>query len=223
MIRISGLAFSYGTTEVFRDLSLEIPKGDFLLLEGDSGSGKTTMLRLIAGLEKPSAGRIFLAGEEVSSPETCHPPHRRGIGMVFQTPALYPNLPVGDNIGFALQEPSRDRIGKLLEMVELEGFAGRMPAELSGGQAHRVALARALAPEPGILLLDEALSHLPEALRGRMQSLIDTFAAANACTVIQVSHDNSTADRAARRKMTLRDGKLHPYPRSSGKEEAGSH
>jgi len=222
MIRVSGLAFSYGKTEVFRDLSLEIPKGAFLLLEGDSGSGKTTLLRLIAGLERPSAGRIFLAGEEVSSPKNCRAPHLRNIGMVFQTPALYPNLSVGDNIGFALEQPDSDRITEVLEMVELEDFAGRMPAELSGGQAHRVALARALAPEPGILLLDEALSHLPEALRGRMQSLIDTFAATTACTVIEVTHDSRTESRG-RRRVRLHNGRLDPQLLSSGMEEAGSH
>jgi len=226
MIRISGLGFSYGPHEVLRDLSLEISRGESLLLEGDSGSGKTTLLRLIAGLERPSCGMISIDGQVVSTPTTCRPPHLRGIGMVFQTPALYPNLSVEDNIMFALgkrsREQSRRRVDELLALVELEGLAGRTPAELSGGQAHRVALARALAPQPAVLLLDEAFSHLPGSLRTRMQTLVDLFVADTEATVIQVSHDDPVEARG-RRRMILRDGRLHPHPRNSGTEDAGRH
>ncbi len=211
MIEISGLSFSFGHTRVLDGLDLKLAPGARLFLSGDSGSGKTTLLRLIAGLDFPSAGRILLGGREVSRPDWCLDAHQRGISMVFQNPALFPHLSVAENIAFALpggsEETRRKRTKELLEAVELETLAERKPSGLSGGQARRVALARALAPRAPILLLDEPLVHLPADIRGRMRRLIDDEIAETGATLIEVSHEPGAAGESARR-MRLSGGRL---------------
>lgn len=211
MIEISGLCFSFGRTRILKSLDLKLTPGARLLLSGDSGSGKTTLLRLIAGLEFPSAGRILLGGREVSRPDWCLDAHRRGLSMVFQSPALFPHLSVAENIAFALpggsQQARRKRVSELLEAVELDVLAERKPSELSGGQARRVALARALAPRAPILLLDEPLVHLPADIGERMRGLIDDEVAETGATLIEVSHEAHAAGEDIRR-MCLSGGKL---------------
>ena len=163
-----------GIVDVVRDLTLDVARGEFLTLLGPSGSGKTTTLMMLAGFERPDGGEILLDG----APITRLPPHRRNIGVVFQSYALFPHMTVAENVAFPLQvrgatpAQQRDRIRRALDMVRLSDLADRMPAQLSGGQQQRVALARALVFEPRLVLLDEPLGALDRALREEMQAEI---------------------------------------------------
>ena len=156
-----GVQKRFGEVSVVRNLSLSVTEGEVIALLGSSGCGKTTTLRMIAGLESVDNGCIEVAGALVAGPGRHVPPERRRIGMVFQDYALFPHLSVGGNVGFGLGRGSdqRRRIEEVLDLVGLAGYADRMPHDLSGGQQQRVALARALAPKPQILLLDEPFSN----------------------------------------------------------------
>lgn len=211
MISITDLCFSFGRIPVIQELNLHLKRGEWLVISGASGSGKSTLLRLIAGLERPSEGEIILASRKASSPRQCLAPHLRGIAMVFQNPALYPNLSVEENVAFPLFGQDKDeamkRSHELLEAIELRTLAPRKPSELSGGEARRVALARALAPRAPILLLDEPLVHLPPELQERMRRLLDRLVAEIGSTVIEVSHEHTSEHNGVRR-MRLLAGKL---------------
>ena len=154
LLEVDRVSHSYGKQAVVRDLSFDLAQGEIACLLGSSGCGKTTMLRLIAGFEAPSAGRIRLNGVTIASEKTQVPAEARRIGMVFQDYALFPHLSIADNIGFGLREKSaparRQRVDEMLELIGLANRGGRYPHELSGGQQQRVALARALAPQPDV-------------------------------------------------------------------------
>ncbi len=193
-------------------LSLSVREGEILALLGPSGCGKTTTLRLIAGFETPDAGTVTIRGQVVAGAGRPVPPEDRGVGIVFQDYALFPHLTVGDNVGFGLRHldrgPRRERVGQVLELVGLEGLAGRYPHELSGGQQQRVAVARALAPAPALILLDEPFSNLDADLRAQMRDEVEKVLRSTGTTAIFVTHDQEEAFTLANRVGVLCEGRI---------------
>ncbi len=212
MIAVASLSRRYDHVRALEDVSFEIASGAALAVVGPSGSGKTTLLRLIAGLEQPDAGEVLLDGCVVSRPGWSLAPHRRGVGLVFQTPALWPHMTVAQNILFGLRglpsAEARARLEALLVRTGLKGLERRYPHQLSGGQARRVALARALAPRPRFLLLDEPLTNLDARLRDDMLELILAAAQEAAATLLYVTHRMEEAARVASRVLTLEAGRV---------------
>ena len=202
-VQCRNVRLSYGTTEVLKDVSLDIEPGEFFALLGPSGSGKSTLLRLIAGFNRHQHGEVLVDGRDVSP----LPPWQRHIGMVFQNYALWPHMTVWDNVAFGLVERKVDKatlknkVGAALELVGLGGYAQRRPNQLSGGQQQRVALARTIVIEPQVLLLDEPLSNLDKTLRVQMRQELLALQRRLGLTTIFVTHDQeeamSTADRMA--------------------------
>ncbi|MGB3646446.1 MAG: ABC transporter ATP-binding protein [Mesorhizobium sp.] len=184
-----------GQSLVVSDLNLDIAKGEFLTMLGPSGSGKTTCLMMLAGFETATAGEILLAGKPIN----LVPPHKRGIGMVFQSYALFPHMTVGENLAFPLEvrgvgKADRDqKISRALDMVQMGAFAHRRPSQLSGGQQQRIALARALVFEPELVLMDEPLGALDKQLREHMQFEIKHLHERLGVTVVYVTHDQGEA------------------------------
>ncbi|MEI4472294.1 ABC transporter ATP-binding protein [Frigidibacter sp. MR17.24] len=207
-VRLDGLAKSYRDFHAVRPMSLEIGAGEFLSFLGPSGSGKTTTLMMLAGFERPSAGRILLGGTEI----TAMAPAQRGIGMVFQSYALFPHMTVAQNVAFPLRMRGIDRaaqvrrVGEMLELVGLGDLARRHPAQLSGGQQQRVALARALVFRPPVLLMDEPLSALDKYLRGRLQVEIKRIQRELGITVVFVTHDQEEAMSMSDRIVVMQEG-----------------
>ena len=211
MLRLEALSKRFGSTVAVNELSLEVRQGEFLSLLGPSGCGKTTTLRMIAGFETPTAGRIVLGDRDVTSLQ----PQRRGMGMVFQNYALFPHLDVFENVAFGLKaqgSPSTDelrrRVLEALARVDLEGYEKRAVQALSGGQQQRVALARALAPEPPLLLLDEPLSNLDAALRERTRDELRQLLKRIGITSIFVTHDQEEAFALSDRIAVMNEGEL---------------
>ena len=200
ILTLSHLSRSFGDNVLFEDLSLNVDPGRHLTITGPSGCGKTTLLRTIAGLEIPDSGGIAINGRTVFSSEgTWLEPHLRGVGFVFQTPALWPHLSVAGNIRYGLhgmprQEADR-RVHALLRRFSLEGYGNRRPDSLSGGEARRVSIARALAPKPALLLLDEPLTHLDEARREDVLAFLLEEADASGTALVMVTHDEQEALR----------------------------
>ena len=202
-----GLRRAYGPVAAVEDLDLEVHRGELLAVLGPSGCGKTTLLRLVAGFERPDAGSIAIEGVTVAGPGSFVPPERRRVGIVVQDHALFPHLTVAGNVAYGLRRgrnlaPGREaRVEEVLSMVGLDGLGQRYPAELSGGQQQRVAIARALAPEPGVVLLDEPFANLDAALRARIRFEVRAILKAAGATVVLVTHDQeealSLADRVA--------------------------
>jgi iron(III) transport system ATP-binding protein len=210
ILRLDAVAKRFGETTAVAGLSLEVAPGEFLTLLGPSGCGKTTTLRMIAGFETPSAGRILLDGRDI----TRLPPQRRGFGMVFQNYALFPHLDVFENVAFGLKGRGTSRaeiarrVGEALDLVDLAGYERRKVQQLSGGQQQRVALARALAPEPRILLLDEPLSNLDAALRERTRAELRALIERLGITAIFVTHDQEEAFDLSDRIAIMEGGLL---------------
>jgi iron(III) transport system ATP-binding protein len=202
-VEVRSVSKRFGRTVALEDVSFELRPGGSAVITGPSGSGKTTLLRLVAGLESPDAGDVRLDG----TPCRAIRPHERGIGFVFQSPALWPHMTVAENVGFGVRGDRR-RVGEMLERVELSGYGSRYPDELSGGEAQRVALARALAPRARLLLLDEPLSHLDDELRWRMQDLVLSAARETGATLLYVAHDLKEASRVSPRTLRLLAGRL---------------
>ena len=208
-VRFDNVQKSYdGVTLVVKSLNLDIAEGEFLTMLGPSGSGKTTCLMMLAGFEPATHGEIFLNARPINNV----PPHRRGIGMVFQNYALFPHMTVEENLLFPLEvrrmprDEARGRVAKVLEMVELPGFAGRRPGQLSGGQQQRVAVARALVFEPALVLMDEPLGALDKQLREQMQYEIKHIHENLGVTVVYVTHDQSEALTMSDRIAVFDDG-----------------
>lgn len=193
-------------------VSLQTPHGTLLALLGPSGCGKTTTLRLIAGLEAPDTGEIYLSGRRVAGGGDWVPPERRHVGMVFQDYALFPHLPVRDNVAFGLDGRSprerAARINELLELTDLIGLADRYPHQLSGGQQQRVALARALAPAPQVILLDEPFSNLDAVLRKATREEVRRILRQSGATAVFVTHDQEEAFSIADIVAVMRDGTI---------------
>ncbi|MFN3292493.1 MAG: ABC transporter ATP-binding protein [Gemmobacter sp.] len=210
---LQNLTAHYGTTRVLDDLSLTVPAGELVSLLGASGCGKTTTLRLVAGFLEPTAGTITLGGKDL----TRLPAHKRDIGLVFQSYALFPHLTVAENVAFGLKQrgvaaPDRSaRIAAMLARVGLDHLADRLPGALSGGQRQRVALARALVIEPPLLMFDEPLSNLDARLRLEMRAEIRTLQRANGTTSVFVTHDQEEAFSISDRVAIMHAGRIMQF------------
>jgi ABC-type Fe3+/spermidine/putrescine transport system ATPase subunit len=225
-IELQSVTKSYGAVPVVRDLSLSVPRGEFVSILGPSGCGKTTTLNMIAGFADPTSGDIRIRGRS----QVRVAPENRNIGLVFQNYALFPHMTVAENVGFGLKMrkvPRSDmevRIIEALESVHLSGFADRYPRELSGGQQQRVALARAIAPRPSVLLLDEPLSNLDLKLREAMRIELKEIQSALGMTFVYVTHDQEEAMAMSDRIVVMwqgeiaqagRPGDIYRHPKSS--------
>ncbi len=190
--------------------SLAVAKGEVLALLGPSGCGKTTLLRILAGLSAPDRGKVELDGDVLVGPNRFVPPQRRSIGMVFQDWALFPHLTVAKNVSFGLRrsEAPKDRAAEILELVGLPHLAGRYPEELSGGQAQRVAVARALAPRPRVLLFDEPFSSLDAGLRVQLRSDVAALMHEVGMTSVFVTHDQEEAFVIGDRVAVMNEGRV---------------
>ena len=201
---------AFGSTKVLQDFNLSFEKGKFTTLLGASGCGKTTILRLIAGLEDLDQGQILCDGKDISR----LPPQQRGVGIVFQSYALFPHLTVGENVAFGLKMKEThssdiaEKVSQALKMVELEGFEHRRIEQLSGGQQQRVALARALVIAPQILLFDEPLSNLDTNLRRTMREMIRHLQQKLGITVLYVTHDQTEAFAISDAVVVMNQGKV---------------
>jgi ABC-type Fe3+/spermidine/putrescine transport system ATPase subunit len=210
LLEVRAVAKRFGAHEVLKRISINVAAGEFITLLGESGSGKTTMLRLIAGFEQPSSGEIWMNGSRLDT----LPPYKRRVNTVFQQYALFPHLNVRDNVAYGLRvtnAPSSEidgRVADALRMVKMESFASARPATLSGGQQQRVALARALVNRPLLLLLDEPLSALDANLRKEMQSELKSLQREVGITFLFVTHDQDEAMALSDRIALLRNGAL---------------
>lgn len=209
-VELQAVGRDFGTFTALHDIDLDIRPGEFASLLGPSGCGKTTTLRLIAGFESPSRGRIILGGQDV----TRLPPNRRNLGMVFQNYALFPHMTVAENIGFGLKMAGMDKstiakkVARMLDIIRLAQHADRMPAQLSGGQQQRVAIARSLVNEPSVLLLDEPMGALDKNLRQSMQSELRQMQQDFAITAILVTHDQDEALTMSDRVVVMESGHI---------------
>jgi ABC-type Fe3+/spermidine/putrescine transport system ATPase subunit len=213
-LSLIGLGKSFGSVPAVTDVSLSLRSGEFVSLLGPSGCGKTTTLRMIAGFMKPTTGRIEVNGQTVSSPGSVVAPERRGMSMIFQSYAIWPNMTVGQNVAFGLKlrkissAEVTERVNRILDTVQLRHLKDRYPAELSGGQQQRVALARAIVIEPEVLLLDEPLSNLDANLREEMRSEIRRLHDAFKITTVYVTHDQSEAMVTSDRIVVMNRGRI---------------
>lgn len=209
-VKIDGLRVAYGDTAVLDGVQLEIPRGSLTAVLGPSGCGKTTLLRAIAGLLPAAGGTIGVDGRLLSSPSVQVAPEKRGVGWVPQDASLFPHLSVGENIGFGLRRGSgrAARIAELAAMVGLEEYVDRAPSQLSGGQAQRVALARSLAPQPDLVLLDEPFAALDPQLRSSLRYEVAELLRQQANTSILVTHDQEEALSLADYVAVMRNGRI---------------
>ena len=210
IVEITGVNKIYGTNHVVKELNLTVEEGEFLTLLGSSGCGKTTTLRMIAGFEEPTSGSIKVEGESIEEKE----PFERNVNTVFQSYALFPHKTIFDNIAYGLKmkkvpkEEIKERVTKMIELVQLEGFEKRYPSQLSGGQKQRVAIARALINRPRVLLLDEPLGALDLKLRKQMQLELKRLQKKLNITFIYVTHDQEEALTMSDRIAIMHDGVL---------------
>jgi len=226
-VQLEGLTKRYGASQAVRGIDLDIPSGEFFSLLGPSGCGKTTTLRMIAGFERPSGGRVLLDGKNVSGT----PPNRRNVNTVFQNYALFSHLTVAENVAFGLRftkvsrGESRTRVGEALSLVQMEEFRDRKPHQLSGGQQQRVALARALILNPSVLLLDEPLGALDAKLRKTLQVELKALQEKVGVTFVYVTHDQEEALTMADRLAVMSEGRVEQVgtPREVYEEPASAY
>jgi len=214
MIELRGVSKHFGPTVAVAEVTVTLAISAPVALLGPSGCGKTTLLRLIAGLEVPDAGEVLFAGKVASRPGWVLAPHLRSIGFVFQQPALWPHLSVARNVAFGLGRMPRAqaaaRLGEVLEQTGLTHLRDRLPHQLSGGEARRVALARALAPRPTWLLMDEPLSNLDSDAKEELLALIRDIGSHAGVGLVYVTHDEGEALRLTPRVLRMRNGRLLP-------------
>jgi iron(III) transport system ATP-binding protein len=213
-LALNGLGKSFGPVPAVVDVDLALRQGEFVSLLGPSGCGKTTTLRMIAGFMKPTAGSIEMNGVMLSSTSHVVAPEKRGMSMIFQSYAIWPNMTVGQNVAFGLQlrklgkAEIQERVDRILDVVRMKHLKDRYPAELSGGQQQRVALARAIVIEPEVLLLDEPLSNLDASLREEMRSEIRRLHDAFQITTVYVTHDQAEAMVTSDRIVVMNHGRI---------------
>jgi ABC-type Fe3+/spermidine/putrescine transport system ATPase subunit len=213
LLQVDRVSKRYDGITVVRDISFSLEEGEILCLLGPSGSGKTTLLRLLAGLEQPDAGQLLFNGKDMAAT----PPYKRQFGMMFQEYALFPHKNVADNICFGLEmarwspDKQQQRVRDMLTLVGLQGKENRRIDELSGGERQRVALARSLAPQPRLLLLDEPLGSLDRVLRDRLAGEIRSILKSQKVTAVFVTHDQSEAFAVADIIAILRRGRLEQF------------
>jgi multiple sugar transport system ATP-binding protein len=214
-IRVTGVSKLFGTTKALEDVALEVRDQEFVVLLGPSGCGKTTLLRIIAGLESATSGSVEIGGREVSH----LPPRSRRISMVFQNYAVFPHLTVFENVAFGLRMKKStpatitEKVERAATLMHIEPYLGRYPSQLSGGQRQRVAVARALAVEPEVLLMDEPLSNLDALLRLEMRAELKKLLQGTQTTTLYVTHDQVEAMSLADRIAVMRDGSIVQYDR----------
>ncbi|MCA0971137.1 ABC transporter ATP-binding protein [Halobacillus litoralis] len=214
-VQIKDLCFSYGKENTIQNFNLSINQGQIVSILGESGSGKSTVLRLLCGLETPNRGEISIGGDVMTDDRRFVLPEKRGIGMVFQDYALFPHMTVAENIQFGLKgygrKAKKQRTDEVLELVNMTTLAKRYPHELSGGQQQRIALARALAPKPSLLLLDEPFSNLDADLQIKIRSELKEIIKQTGTTSIFVTHDREDSKAIADRIITMRDGSAYDW------------
>ena len=209
-VRVEGIRKTYGDVVAVDAVDLTVGDGEFFTLLGPSGSGKTTTLRIIAGFERPDAGRVTLGGEDI----TRQPPYSRDVNTVFQDYALFPHMTVAENVGYGLKvkgvgrDDRRRQVDEVLRMVRLDGYAKRKPIQLSGGQRQRVALARSIVNRPKVLLLDEPLGALDLKLRQEMQVFLKSLQRELGMTFLYVTHDQEEALTMSDHVAVFNDGKI---------------
>ena len=212
IIKIDKVRKCFGNVEVLKEFNQVFEDKEFVTLLGPSGCGKTTMLRMLAGFEKPTSGTITIDDKVVSSDKTFVPPEKRDIGMVFQSYAVWPHMTVFDNIAYPLKikklpkDEIKRKVDAIMEVVHLSQYADRIPSQLSGGQQQRVALGRALVAEPNLLLLDEPLSNLDAKLRESMRFEIKAIQRKLGISVVYVTHDQVEAMTMSDRVIVINDG-----------------
>lgn len=209
LISVQELCHHYGKQTALKDVSFNIMPGEIVSLLGPSGCGKTTMLRLLAGFDKPASGSIYQHGNEISSSKAVISPEMRNMGLVFQSYALFPHMTVEQNVQFGLKDKKSENtrnINALLEMLDVKQFQNHYPHEISGGQQQRVAIARALAPSPTLILLDEPFSGLDSRLRERVRDNMLHILKSQNIAVLMVTHDAEEAMFMSDRIIVLREG-----------------
>ncbi len=200
MLKLNNISFEYDKkTKILNDFNLEVFEGEIVSIKGKSGLGKSTILRLIAGLEKPNVGTIVLEGEDI----TKKPTHKRSIGYVFQNHALFPHLTVRKNIEYGLKTNKKEQVAEIAKVVDIEGLLERYPHEISGGQKQRVAIARSLVTNPKILLMDEPFTGLDEELKNTVRKDIHKILTKLKITTILVTHDIQDAINLNARLITI--------------------
>ena len=226
ILSLRGIRKSFGPTEVVRGISMDIEEGEFVTLLGSSGCGKTTTLRIVAGLETADEGEVFLEGRDV----TQEPPEKRNVNTVFQSYALFPHMTVEENIGYGLRMQHRKKqeiakvVSEVLELIQLPGFEKRRPSELSGGQRQRVAIARAIVNRPRVLLLDEPLGALDLQLRRQMQFELKRLQKELGISFVYITHDQEEALNMSDRIAVMKNGifqqvgtpaEIYDFPRNA--------
>ena len=211
MIECKNLTKSYGILEAVNDFSMHLEKHEFLSILGPSGCGKSTLLRLIAGLEVPNQGQVMLENREISGEKISMPPEDRKFSMIFQDFALFPHLSVEKNIAYGVtgsRSEKQKRVNELLELVNLKYIASKMPHQISGGEQQRIAVARALAPRPRLILMDEPFSNLDYQLRLQLRREIREILKQEGVATILVTHDQVEAITFSERMLLMYKGKL---------------
>ena len=211
ILEIKNLSHSYGATnQIIKNINLEIEKSDRVAILGPSGCGKSTLLRLIAGLEKPNLGQITIDETVVSTEKFVVPPEKRKIGLVVQEKALFPHLSVYDNIGFGIKKniDKKSITNDLLELLKIDSLKNKYPHEISGGEQQRVALARSLAPNPKLLMLDEPFSALDKDLKGVLYEEISQVFSERGSTILLVTHDSQEAEIMTKKQMKMEKGQF---------------
>lgn len=210
ILQLQNIHKSFDDTSVLRGIDLTIERGEFITLLGASGCGKTTTLRIIAGLEEPDSGRVLLENQDITSLA----PNKRNVNTVFQNYALFPHMNVADNVGYGLRirktpkSEIAEKVQNMLKLVQLEEYGKRMPDQLSGGQRQRIAIARAVINEPKVLLLDEPLGALDLKLRRQMQLELKRLQKQLGITFIYITHDQEEAINMSDRIAVMKEGKL---------------